>query len=119
MVILKHGTDCGKECRMKRKIEKGITILDTTAERIGVRNKLGCAGISQYCGDKWRTEISIGKKKYLVGVFDDFQDAIKARKLAEQKKQAGTLVEWIASRPHGNALNRKKFWDEQFEGMNQ
>ena len=102
---------------MIRKIEKGITILDTTEDHIGIRNKLGCAGISQYCGDKWRTEISIGKKKYLVGVFENLQDAIKARKLAEQKKQAGVLVEWLDARPHGNALHFEEFWKKQFENI--
>lgn len=103
---------------MKIEIEKGITVIDTTEDHIGVRNKLGYAGISKYCGDKWRVEISIKKKKYLVGVFDDFQDAVKARKLAEQKKLAGVLVEWLDSIPHGNTLHFKEFWIKQFEGMN-
>lgn len=103
---------------MKREIEKGLTIIHTAEDHIGVRNKLGCAGVSRYNNtDKWRVEISIGKKKYLVGIFDDMQDAVKARKLAESKKDAGVLVQWLASRPHGNHLYCKEFWMKQFEGI--
>jgi len=103
---------------MKREIEKGITIIHTTEDHIGVRNKLGCAGVSRYNNtDKWRTEISIGQKKYLVGIFDELKDAIKARKLAEVQKDAGVLESWLASRPHGNHLHCKEFWEREFEGM--
>ena len=101
---------------MKREIEKGMTIIHTAEDHIGVRNKLGCAGISRYNNTcKWRVEISVGKKKYLVGIFDDLQEAIKARKISEIKKNEGVLVQWLNSRPHGNHLNCKEFWKKQFE----
>ena len=104
---------------MKREIKNGTTIIHTAEDRIGVRNKLGCHGISYYNNtDKWRTEISVGKKKYLVGVFDDLDDAIKARKVAEKKKEAGILVSWLASRPHGNSDENILFWNNEFKGMN-
>lgn len=102
---------------MKIEIEKGITVIDTTEDHIGVRNKLGCAGVSRYNNtNRWRVEISIKNKKYLVGIFDDFQDAVKARKLAEQKKLAGVLAEWLDSIPHGNTLYFKEFWINNLNG---
>ena len=116
MVILLNGTNQGKEDGMKREIKKGITIIHIKDN--GVRNKLGCPGVSRYNNtDRWRTEISIRKKKFLVGVFDDLNDAIKARKVAEIKKEAGILVQWLASRPHGNSDDYIKFWEKEFEGM--
>jgi hypothetical protein len=105
---------------MTRQFEKGITILHTADDHIGVRNKMGCPGISKYNNtDRWRTEISVGKKKYLIGVFDDLQDAINARKIAEKKKEAGCLIQWLASRPHGNHLHCNEFWKKQFDGMDE
>lgn len=104
---------------MTRDIKKGITILHTKEDNIGIRNKLGCPGVSHHLNNKWRCEISIGKKKYLVGVFDDFQDAAKARKVAEKKKEAGILVQWLASKPHGNCDEHMTFWEHEFEGMNE
>ena len=90
---------------MTKEIINHMTIIHTAEDHVGVRNKLGCPGISRYNNtDKWRTDISIGKKKYLVGIFEDMQDAIKARKLAEAKKKAGVLIEWLDTRPHGNTL---------------
>jgi hypothetical protein len=105
---------------MKTEIKFGMTIIHTQEDHIGVRNKLGCPGISRYNNtDKWRTDISIRQKKYLVGIFDNLQDAIKARKIAEQKKQSGTLVQWLDSRPHGNHLYCKEFWENEFKRMDE
>lgn len=103
---------------MERKIEKGLTIIMTASEHIGIRNKLGCPGISRYNNtNRWRTEISIGKRKFLVGVFERLEDAINARYVAEVKKDAGCLEAWLASKPHGNDPAIMDFWKNEFEGI--
>jgi len=105
---------------MVREIKNKVTILHTADDSIGIRNKLGCPGISRYNNtNRWRSEISIGPKKYLIGVFEDIQDAINARKVAEVKKEAGCLVQWLASKPHGNSEECMDFWKKQFEGIDQ
>ena len=100
---------------MERKIENGVTILHTAADHIGCRNTFGCPGISYYKpSNGYRVEISIGKRKYLVGLFTSLQDAIKARKIAERKKAAGVLVSWLDTKPHGNSEEYMKFWNNEF-----
>ena len=100
---------------MEKKIEKGITNL-----RIDIDyavNKYGCCGLSQYESGKIRVDISIKRKKYLVGIFPTLDSAIKARKLAERKRQEGTLVEWLKSKPHGNSDAYDEFWEREFLNM--
>ena len=100
---------------MEREIKNGVTILHTAADHIGCKNTLGCPGISHYKpSNGYRVEISIGKKKFLIGLFMDLQDAIKARRIAESKKADGNLVEWLNTIPHGNSEHRKTFWDNEF-----
>ncbi len=100
---------------MERTIKNGVTILHTASDHIGCRNSLGCPGICFYKPSiGYRVEISIGKKKFLVGHFRTLQDAIKARKIAERKKADGILVEWLNTRPHGNSEQYIKFWENEF-----
>lgn len=47
-------------------------------------NKTGCTGIS-YINGKYRVRIQINHKSKHIGYFDNLQDAIKARKNAEEK----------------------------------
>lgn len=103
---------------MKAEIKKGMTIIHTKEDHIGCRNKTGCQGISKYNNTNMlRVEISIKQKKYSVGIFDNLQDAMKARKVAETKKEAGCLLSWLASKPHGNTDNYIDFWKNEFEGI--
>lgn len=100
---------------MEREIKNGVTILHTAADHIGCKNSLGCPGVYHYKpSNGYRVEISIGKKKFLVGLFTDLQDAIKARRIAEGKRTAGTLAEWLDTIPHGNSDHYKSFWDNEF-----
>lgn len=106
---------------MKREIKKGITILHTQDEHIGIKNKYNCKGISTY-GDRFRVEISIGHnnpEKYLIGIFDNLPDACKARQIAEAKKRAGSLKQWIASKPHANSKAIIGFWENEFKRMDE
>lgn len=104
---------------MTREVKKGMTIIHTADEHIGIQNKNGCKGVSAY-GNRFRVEITIGhkhEKKYLVGIFDTLPDAIKARKIAEAKKYSGCLESWLASKPHGNSEAYQKFWEIEFERL--
>ena len=99
---------------MEKKIEKGITHLNISADCF-MYNKCGYYGLSQYeHSEKIRVEISIKKKKYLVGIFPTLDAAIVARKIAEKKREEGTLVEWLKSKPHGNSDAYKEFWEREF-----
>lgn len=101
---------------MKREFKNGTTIIHTQEDHIGVRNRLGCPGISPFC-EKWRTEISIKKKKYLVGIFDNFQDACKARKIAEKKRIEGTLEQWLATKPPRHSKGCIEFWERELNNI--
>lgn len=53
---------------------------------LSVRNKSGAVGVSwnARCG-KWRVQISDRRKRYHIGLFSNFEDAVSARKEAEIK----------------------------------
>lgn len=102
---------------MEEKIKKGITHLRINADCF-MYNKCGYYGLSQYeHGKKTRVEISIKKKKYLVGIFHTLDAATNARKIAEKKRQEGTLVEWLKTKPHGNSNAYNDFWEREFLNM--
>lgn len=104
---------------MKTEIKNGVTIIHTGDAGNGIKNKLGVYGITFYEKQKrYRSEITIKKKKMVIGFFDNKEMAIKARKVAEEKKKEGILIEWIAGKPHGNSANFETFWNEQFEKYN-
>lgn len=66
-------------------------------------NTSGCTGVHQ-CENvgKWRAEISRNKVRYTLGFFENFNDAVKVRKNAEEKY----FGEWSFE----NSMNRKA-WD--------
>ena len=100
---------------MVREIKNGVTILHTAEDHIGCKNALGYPGVYHYKpSNGYRVEISIGKKKFLVGLFTSFQDAVKARKIAEGKRTSGTLVGWLDTIPHGNSDQHIDFWKNEF-----
>ena len=51
----------------------------------------------------------------LIGFFSNKETAIKARKVAEIKKEEGILTEWIKTKPHGNSDMFERFWQEEFK----
>ncbi len=55
----------------------------------GVRidNKSGISGV-RFDGSKWRVEIKIKGKGVHLGLYNTFDDAVAARKLAEQQRDA-------------------------------
>lgn len=54
--------------------------------KINSRNKSGTTGVSfNKNSGKWQSNIHVGKKNTYLGIFDNINDAIKARKDAEKK----------------------------------
>lgn len=105
-----------RENAMEIEIKNGVTIIRTGDAKGGLKNKTGGCGITFYKEQKkYRAEININKKKMLIGFFNNKETAIKARKVAEIKKEEGVLVEWLKTKPHGNSAMFQKFWQEEFE----
>ena len=66
-----------------------------------IDNTSGTTGISQLSRDgKWSAEIQFNNKKIRLGIFEDLEDAIKARKEAEEKY----FGEWSLE----NSMNEKE-----------
>lgn len=98
-----------------RRIENGVTILTTDRSGDVVRNKLGNEGVYYYSRtNKFRADITQRKQKYFVGFFDNYEDALKARKVAVIKRDEGILEEWLKTKPHGNSEHYMDFWKNEF-----
>jgi hypothetical protein len=64
---------------------RGATVQENCRnQKIRKNNKTGCNGVHKF-GDKWRARINIGIKNVSLGLFNNLDDAIKARKEAEIK----------------------------------
>ena len=75
---------------------------DNLANRGVLKNNTsGCTGV-HWCKNvgKWRAEISRNKIRYTLGFFEDFNDAVKARKKAEE--------EYFGQWSFDNSMNYKK-----------
>ena len=78
-----------------------MTILHTAEDHIGVKNKFGCRGIKEYYKTgKYLVVVCIGQQHFRVGLFDDLEEAIEARHIAEAKKEEGILEEWLETKPY-------------------
>ena len=53
-------------------------------KRLQRNNTSGCPGVWQ-CKNKWRASIKINKQRIYLGAYENFDDAVKVRKEAEQK----------------------------------
>lgn len=55
-------------------------------KRLQKRNKTGCPGVYKHgqCNNKWTAYININKKHTYLGIFDTKEEAVQARKDAEQ-----------------------------------
>lgn len=52
---------------------------------LGRNNSTGVTGVSQLSDGKWRARIMVDRKELLLGRFESFEEAVKARKQAELK----------------------------------
>lgn len=53
-------------------------------DTVNVRSRSGYRGVSQVHG-KWQARIAFKKKNYYLGTFANIEDAVKARKRAEEE----------------------------------
>lgn len=65
-------------------------------EKVSKRNSSGCRGVQNFRG-KWQAKITFQKKTYHLGTFADKDEAIRARKDAEEKIY-GEFLEWYYNR---------------------
>ena len=80
----------------KIEIENGVTIIHTGDSTGGLKNKTGFRGITHYKNiGKYRAEITLKKKKYCLGFFDNMESAKNLRLEAEKHKDQGDFHEWF------------------------
>lgn len=63
------------------------------ASRVVAHSERNARGVRLKCG-KWVAEIGVNRKKIHLGTFETFDDAIKARKEAEEKYFAPIIEAW-------------------------
>lgn len=89
---LKNGNtrSCGCLSREAFNREKRLDFVDGTCiqfisntDKLSARNTSGYRGVYPYRG-KWGAEIRFKKKRYHLGTFTNIEDAVKARKRAEE-----------------------------------
>lgn len=93
-----HTQSCG--CRQEVQIYENlklcdgtsVTILEASKRRLMKSNKSGYTGVYQESSGRWRAQITFKRKTYHLGVFDDIQDAVKARKRGEEMHDE--FLEW-------------------------
>lgn len=88
-VLLQGGVlSCGCKHKDNDSLKRSLDFIDGTCVQFLQTNKLrsdnssGVRGVSAYKG-KWRARINFKKKAYELGVYENIEDAIKARKKAE------------------------------------
>ena len=89
---------CG--CGKKKRLQESNGYIDGTclkrvlSEKVSSNNTNGCKGVFRKRG-KWVAQIQYKKKTYYLGSYDRFEDAVKARKQAEEwvKEDARELLE--------------------------
>ena len=80
---------------MDVRIENGVTIISTGDAKGGLKNKTGHTGITYYKKlNRYRSELTLKHKKYLLGFYDNIDDAVAIRKEAERQREKGTFIEW-------------------------
>ncbi|MDD6878095.1 MAG: AP2 domain-containing protein [Clostridiaceae bacterium] len=73
-----------------------VTILETTKKHLFRTNKSGYTGVYQNKKTgKWVAQITFKRKTYYLGTYNDLEDAVKARKSGEEKRD--DFLEWYYS----------------------
>ncbi len=108
--------DCGQEKRvMAKHLKEGVikscgciqgkttfykgtrVALINDNVKIHKNNKSGCRGVCwNKSHDKWMAYINLAKKPYNLGLYDKLDDAIKARKAAEERLYNPVIEEYAA-----------------------
>lgn len=85
-----------KECASHRKdfIENTSLSSIIVSKKLRANNSSGCTGVSfNQRKNCWQAYINFQKKRYFLGSFPEKEQAIKARKLAEQKLHDPVVIE--------------------------
>lgn len=83
--MVKHGKEIGA-IHVKTRIIEDTNIQVIGTDKLTKSNTSGCKGVSyQASRDKWIAQICFKKKYYFLGRYNKKEDAIKARKEAEEK----------------------------------
>lgn len=53
-------------------------------KKISIKNKSGVTGVNRYDDTRWRSRICVDYKEIDLGIYDDFEEAVKARLEAEK-----------------------------------
>lgn len=95
-------TSCGCQLEEYRKtltekvsefIIEGTNVAYLKSNNISKNNKSGVRGVTQIKNGKWVAHIMFKRKRYNLGTYELKEDAIKARKDAEEKLHKGFLKE--------------------------
>jgi len=80
-----------------------VTILESIAKGTMLKtNKSGYRGVFQTPNGKWCAQITFKRKTYHLGIYDDIQDAVKARKRGEEMHDE--FLEWY----YANIKNKEE-----------
>ena len=83
MITYKNHNRCDNRKNNLRKVTKSQNGVN---QKLGVSNISGCTGVTWYKRvERWRAGIKVNYKSIHLGYFDDLNEAIKTRKLAEEK----------------------------------
>lgn len=63
----------------------GTNVAYLKINKLSKVNKSGVRGVSQKKNGKWLAQITFKRKNYNLGTYENFEDAVKARKEAEEK----------------------------------
>lgn len=105
---LQNGESQSCGCLQKERAREGMVLIDGTSVTIlesvkkGLRstNKTGCTGVSLLKDGRFEAKISFKKKHYYLGRYKNKEDAVRARKAAEEMHD--DFLEWYY-REHPNA----------------
>lgn len=77
------------ESRLNENLKKyqieGTNVAYLKSEKLSKSNKSGVRGVSKKKNGKWLAQIVFQRKAYNLGTYENFEDAVKARKEAEEK----------------------------------
>lgn len=63
----------------------GTNVAYLKSNKLSKSNKSGVRGVSKKKNGKWLAQITFKRKNYNLGTYENFEDAVKARKEAEEK----------------------------------
>lgn len=92
---------CLRDETRKNNMKKSIHFVEgTCVERIasprpGVKNTSGCRGVYRRENNRWRAVIGFQGKVHSLGSFREFEEAVKARKRAEEELYGPLLEKYV------------------------